>query len=72
MCHGSRDFGHGQRRFAAGFQPLVKPDMSLDYGKLVWAVAKSPGKIGGLIRLQKQTKFAAGKLAAVLEKITFS
>ncbi|MGA3163657.1 MAG: hypothetical protein ABSD77_05595 [Verrucomicrobiota bacterium] len=53
------------------FNQLSKPDMSLDYGKLFWAVAKSPGKIGGLLRLQKQTKFAAGKLAAVLEKITF-
>ena len=53
------------------FNQLYKPDMSLDYGKLFWAVAKSPGKIGGLIQLQKQTKFAAGKLAAVLEKITF-
>ena len=53
------------------FNTLAKPDMSLDYGKLVWAVAKSPGKIGGLMKLQKQIKFAAGKLAAVLEKITF-
>ena len=53
------------------FNVLSKPDWSLDYGKLAWVIARSPGKIGALMRLQKQTKLAAGKLAAVLEKITF-
>jgi adenosylhomocysteine nucleosidase len=51
------------------FNRLFKPDMSLDYGKLAWAIAKSPGKIGALLKLQKQTRFAAEKLAAVLSKI---
>src|SRR5882724_10225795 len=45
------------------FNQLSKPDMSLDFGKLAWAVAKSPGKIGALLKLQKATSFAAQKLA---------
>jgi hypothetical protein len=32
------------------------------------AVAKSPGKIGALMKLQKQTRFAAEQLAEVLAK----
>jgi uridine phosphorylase len=53
------------------FNALAKPDMTLDYGKLLWTVAKSPGKIGGLLRLQKNCGFAAERLAEVLAKITF-
>jgi adenosylhomocysteine nucleosidase len=51
------------------FNALAKPDKSLDYGKLFLAVAKSPGKIGALMELQKKTKFAAEQLAGVLAKI---
>ena len=51
------------------FNELAKPDRSLDYGKLLRAVAGSPGKIGGLLRLQKQTRFAAEKLAGVLARV---
>lgn len=51
------------------FNALAKPDKSLDFGKLAWAIVKSPGKIGALMALQKKTSFAAGQLAAVLEKI---
>jgi adenosylhomocysteine nucleosidase len=51
------------------FNQLGKPDRSMDYGKLAWAVAKAPGKIGALRRLQKQTQFAAEQLAAVLAKV---
>jgi purine-nucleoside phosphorylase len=51
------------------FNQLFKPDMSLDYGKLAWAIAKSPGKTGALLKLQKQTRFAAERLADILGKI---
>lgn len=50
------------------FNQLSKPDLNLDYGKLVWAIAKSPGKIGALLRLQKQTRLAAERLAAVVAR----
>jgi adenosylhomocysteine nucleosidase len=51
------------------FNALAKPDMNLDYGKLAWVITKSPGKIGALLKLQKQTRFAAEKLAVILGKI---
>jgi adenosylhomocysteine nucleosidase len=50
------------------FNRLSKPDKSLDYGKLFLAVARSPGKIGALMKLQKQTRFAAERLAQVLAR----
>lgn len=53
------------------FNALAKPDKSLDFGKLFFAIAKSPGKIGALMQLQKKTSFAADRLAAVLAKVTF-
>jgi adenosylhomocysteine nucleosidase len=49
------------------FNKLSRPDMSLHYGKLFWAIAKSPWKIGALMDLQKKTNFAAVQLAEVLE-----
>ena len=51
------------------FNALAKPDKSIHFGKLFFAIAKSPGKIGALIALQKQTSFAAQQLAAVLAKL---
>ena len=51
------------------FNALAKSDKNLDFGKLFLAIAKSPGKIGALMQLQKKTKFAAGQLADVLAKI---
>jgi adenosylhomocysteine nucleosidase len=51
------------------FNALAKPDKNLDFGKLFLAIAKSPGKIGALMALQKKTKFAAEQLASVLVKI---
>jgi purine-nucleoside phosphorylase len=51
------------------FNALAKPDRNIDFGKLAWAIAKSPRKIPQLMQLQKKTKFAAERLAAVLGKI---
>jgi len=51
------------------FNQIAKPDMSLDFGKLAWAVAKSPGKIGALLRLRKQCRLAAEHLAAALSRV---
>jgi adenosylhomocysteine nucleosidase len=51
------------------FNALSKPDLSLDCGKLAWAIAKAPGKIGALMQLQKKTRFAAEQLAKVLSRI---
>ena len=53
------------------FNQLYRPDMSLDYGKLAWAVAKAPWKIGGLIQLHKKTSYAAQQLANVLAKVVW-
>ena len=51
------------------FNQFAKPDMSLDYGKLMRAVAMSPGKISALLRLQKQSKLAAENLSAALARL---
>jgi nucleoside phosphorylase len=51
------------------FNALMTPDMKLDGGKLALTILKSPGKIGALLRLQKQTKFVAQKLSDVLTQI---
>lgn len=52
------------------FNAVSRPDMSLDYVKLLWAVAKSPSKISALLRLHKHTCLAAERLADVLEAFT--
>jgi adenosylhomocysteine nucleosidase len=51
------------------FNQLYRPDLTLDFGKLLWAIAKSPGKIRALMRLQKRCQFAATRLAEVLVKV---
>ncbi len=51
------------------FNQLSKPDVSLGYGKLALAIAKSPGKIPALLRLQKHSRLAAQRLAEVLAEI---
>jgi len=53
------------------FNALAKPDHSLDFGKLAWTVAKSPGKIGALLALQRKTRLAANRLTAVLARVIF-
>jgi len=52
------------------FNALAKPDKNLDFGKLFLAIARSPGKIGALMDLQKKTIFSARQLAAVLARVT--
>ena len=51
------------------FNALARPDKNLDFGKLFLAIARSPGKIGALMELQKKTQFAAEQLADVLKKV---
>jgi hypothetical protein len=53
------------------FNALAKPDKNLDPRKLFFAIARSPGKIGALLALQKKTSFAARQLAAVLVRVIF-
>jgi hypothetical protein len=50
------------------FNKLMNAGQQMDYGRLAWAIAKSPGKIGALMRLQKQSVAAAGTLADTLMK----
>jgi adenosylhomocysteine nucleosidase len=54
------------------FNALFNADLSLNHGRLALVIAKSPGKIGALMKLQKQTKAAAEKLAEILRRITAS
>ena len=51
------------------FNQLMTPRQKLSYGKLALALAGSPRKMGALLRLQKQTQAAAGKLTDVLVRI---
>ncbi|HWH70667.1 MAG TPA: hypothetical protein VNT26_14860 [Candidatus Sulfotelmatobacter sp.] len=48
------------------FNALMTEDQQLDSRKLALAIMKSPAKIVGLLRLQKQTQAAAKSLAQVL------
>jgi len=48
------------------FNLLANADLSINYGKLALAIAKSPQKIGALMKLQEQTRTAAEQLAEVL------
>lgn len=51
------------------FNRFAKPDLSLHYGKLLLAVARSPAKIPALVRLQRNCNFAARRLAETLAKV---
>jgi adenosylhomocysteine nucleosidase len=51
------------------FNRLMTPELQMDYRKLAGALLKSPGKIGALLKLQKQCKTAAEALARVLAGI---
>lgn len=51
------------------FNALMTADQRLNYGKLIWTLLMSPGKIPALLRLQRQTQIAARNLAGVLNKV---
>ena len=51
------------------FNRSMTPDGGLNYGKLVQAVLRSPGRIAGLLRLRGQCRAAARNLARVLERL---
>lgn len=51
------------------FNLLMTGGQRLNYVKLAGALLKAPGKISALLRLQKQTRLAAEKLAAVLAEV---
>jgi hypothetical protein len=51
------------------FNFLMTADQQMDYRKLAFSLAKSPSKIAALLRLQKQSKEAASKLAGVLVRV---
>lgn len=48
------------------FNRLMTAGQKMSYGKLALALARSPGKVGALLKLQEQSKAAAEKLAEVL------
>lgn len=52
------------------FNRLMTPEQKLHFGKLALALVKSPGKIRGLLKLQRQTRAAAENLARVLAQVT--
>lgn len=48
------------------FNLLMTAEQKMDYGKLAKTLLKSPGKVGALMKLQKESKAAAERLARVL------
>jgi nucleoside phosphorylase len=50
------------------FNALMTPDLRLDFWKLAREIARHPGKIRGLLRMQKQSQVAAKRLADVLSR----
>lgn len=51
------------------FNHLMTADQKLSYGKLAVALAKAPGRIGALLKLQQQSKTAGEKLGNVLAAV---
>ncbi len=50
------------------FNKLMTPEMTMDFGKLAWALMKSPGKIPELMRFGNRVKSSAKKLGEALAK----
>ena len=55
--------------FPVDFNAFLNADQELDLRKLLLAVIKSPSKIWALLRLRKQSRAAAEKLAQVLVEV---
>jgi uridine phosphorylase len=51
------------------FNQLMNERMEMDFVKLAWALAKSPGTIPSLLHLRAQTRAAAGQLGGVLTRL---
>lgn len=51
------------------FNRLMTADQRLNYGKLCLSLMSSPGKLGALLRLNRQTRAAAKALGAVLGRL---
>ncbi len=51
------------------FNRLMTTEQEMNYGKLALALLRSPGKVGGVLRLQRQARTAAAKLAEVLANL---
>ena len=51
------------------FNQLMTPEHGLNLKRLAWTVMKSPGKIAGLLRLQRNTAVAAKRLASALAHV---
>ncbi len=58
-----------QEDLVLDFNRVMTSDWRIDPRKLVLALARSPGKILAMLRLQEQTRLAASKLAGVLAEI---
>jgi adenosylhomocysteine nucleosidase len=58
-----------QDTLSLDFNQLSNPDQSLNFGKLAWELAKAPGKIPALLRLQRNSSAAAARLAEVLLQV---
>jgi len=54
------------------FNELMTENDRMDYGKLAGKLFRSPGKVGSLLRLQKQSTEAAKRLAGVLNGVLLS
>ena len=52
------------------FNQVMTAEQKMCYARLALSLLKSPGKVGALLRLQKHTQAAAGRLAEVLFRIT--
>ena len=52
------------------FNQFMTANQEMSYSKLALALAKSPSRLGALLRLQKEAEAAARKLAEVLARIT--